>query len=1365
MFPQISGARSRSREEVRSSHLLEAIKKSKVLSHLNNKGLLRFEDTLKYFENRRLTFDTLFIRNESVLNAILENSLIIGSELSSKLLKILLEKSAIETCHFHVFFNYAAMLFDVERIVMEILLKNVSMTTRQEVLREIELFLNEIKTLKIPKGTISFKTEEPSGVETAKHKHFFDLNSILLNLGVKSAIIRQGIAYHKGLIPEEQYAGCDNEASRTLHRQKMAFHYFMIAAKSGNVLAQTLLGEYYSKNIGIPPEELSKIKEASEKSLYLQHESYRWYHLAAESGKSPAACLNLVNCHSNNINIPKIEQITLDDKKLEKEILESYQKAQAVIWCRRAAASGSKEAQYLAGMYFLKNKNIVPKIIASFKTLKSEFGWLAKKLMSWVGSLSPELNMMMTGFSDLSSGSQNQNSCLYSESPEFWCFAKAAAQGHAAAIYELALIYQKDPKSPSYEGLSFADSRKSEAYRNKKCYELCILAAERGVPEAEEAMGLDYFINDWPNPKLQIEQTKHSSKIIYKIQAFKWLKAAAEQGMVVSADNLGCIYKKYPEYIPETEYQGIKEEHEKKLHREQKAFYWFKFAAQHNHSSGAFHLGMNYLHRVGIPPEEFGFLKSKAQKNAYCNERAFYWLEKAAKQGHKHAQYRFSLCFYENIGLPSADFGLSESDAKTSEQHRLRHALLWAAKSAEAGIINAQYLAGRLCQIIDPNIFKNFFEDIFGLSFNNDSPKEWTYYFFARAAGNGHTAAKLELASIYLNDPMAPSYETKTYKGAISEKENFKDDAERDSYRMKMYSDLCFSAAEEGSPLAQEKIGLACLGDKELPDRAYGWAEDEETRSLIRKKLAFKWLKAAAEQGRVDAAVNLGYLYGLPNHTDYIPASEYKNIKEERERALYRAHKAFYWNKLTAEKGDYVGQFNLGLHYRGTKPIPAEEYSDRKTVAEQRTYRNEQAFYWFKAALKQGYKRASTELISLYEYEPSVISDKEYIDAKSEAERFTYRMKMMHDLGEIAAEICSGEAQLELARLYLRQRSIMGSNVNPILLWEKITEYVKRAADMPWKSDDLTFADLKNSIKLRPLHLALRHRRDDIYKALIEHNISINELDELGHTLFDTTQSLPLEQNVLLTRASIENCLIHYHNSCINLFLKVKAEYLTGLLKSFQSAELNMQVSVDYTVLKSIADDMLQHWTLILYDKNLTHIKKYYCEKLSIASDNELAQERLDESLAMLKIILQNNIYKRIEQNKSLIIKTKKTGAIRIETYPLLRELRPYLHFLLFRTQYLRADQGAEKDIKDLILSYLSVVPRTVKKEKKKHGKEVAALSPSQVNWQSICQSRARMSDIIFNRYQLQESREDTRQEGSEDSNSKKTKQINRKFY
>ena len=121
--------------------------------------------------------------------------------------------------------------------------------------------------------------------------------------------------------------------------------------------------------------------------------------------------------------------------------------------------------------------------------------------------------------------------------------------------------------------------------------------------------------------------------------------------------------------------------------------------------------------------------------------------------------------------------------------------------------------------------------------------------------------------------------------------------------------------AEEGDVNSQLLLGLIYLtGDEEIP------ANDKE---------AFKWFKAAAEQGHADAQYNLGvcYLNGQGVKQNY--------------------NEAFRWYKAAAEQGDACGFFNIGVCYQNGEVVK-QDYKE--------------AYYWYLIAYLNGYTYAEQNI-------------------------------------------------------------------------------------------------------------------------------------------------------------------------------------------------------------------------------------------------------------------------------------------------------------------------------------------------------------------------------------------------------------------
>lgn len=169
----------------------------------------------------------------------------------------------------------------------------------------------------------------------------------------------------------------------------------------------------------------------------------------------------------------------------------------------------------------------------------------------------------------------------------------------------------------------------------------------------------------------------------------------------------------------------------------QKAFYWYKKAAESNDPEALCNLGWCYIRGFGCTVNAVGATKyfeqaakagiPAAQYNlASCYERghgiqkslshAAALYEQAAKANHTKAQYHLARCYKNGIGL-AEDIDL---------------AIHWYKKAAQGGHAEAQYQLG------------DFYENGTGM----DQDKDIAYHWYKKAANQGHTAAKQKLSAL-----------------------------------------------------------------------------------------------------------------------------------------------------------------------------------------------------------------------------------------------------------------------------------------------------------------------------------------------------------------------------------------------------------------------------------------------------------------------------------------------------------------------------------------------------------------------------------------------------------------------------------------
>lgn len=152
-----------------------------------------------------------------------------------------------------------------------------------------------------------------------------------------------------------------------------------------------------------------------------------------------------------------------------------------------------------------------------------------------------------------------------------------------------------------------------------------------------------------------------------KGEAIYWLLQSAEQGDVSAQYNLGVLYstdQELPDETPKMD-RGVLyfEVNPRAKSNMQKAFDWYKKAAEQGHEASQLNLGVMYNQGRGV-------------KQDY--KEAAHWYEKASAQGNAKAQLNLGILYDQGLGM-------KKDIIKAAEYYR---------KAAEHGIRDAQYNLG-----------------------------------------------------------------------------------------------------------------------------------------------------------------------------------------------------------------------------------------------------------------------------------------------------------------------------------------------------------------------------------------------------------------------------------------------------------------------------------------------------------------------------------------------------------------------------------------------------------------------------------------------------------------------------------------------
>ncbi len=369
-------------------------------------------------------------------------------------------------------------------------------------------------------------------------------------------------------------------------------------------------------------------------------------------------------------------------------------------------------------------------------------------------------------------------------------------------------------------------------------------AAEQGLAGAQNELGLMY-----KNGR-GVDQSYE--------KAAEWVQKAAEQGYAGAQYNLGLMYDNG---------RGVDQSYEK-------AVEWYLKAAEQGLASAQNNLGVMYNNGTGVErsfEKAVEWVQKAAEQGlayAQCNlgtmyentfllkqsdEKAVEWYLKAAKQGFARAQCKLGIMYAKGRGV-------ARSDEKARE---------WVQKAAEQGNADAQFHLGVM------------YAKGRGVARSDEKAREW----YLKAAEQGYDCAQCNLGNMYHNGTGVEQSDEKA-------------------------AEWFLKAAEQGFADAQFCLGLMYKNGTGVEQ------SDEKAR---------EWFQKAAEQEDPDAPFNSGsmYLNGFGVELSF--------------------EKAMEWYLKAAEQGDAWAQYNLGGMYKCGLGV---ERSDEK------------AREWYQKAAEQGYEPA-----------------------------------------------------------------------------------------------------------------------------------------------------------------------------------------------------------------------------------------------------------------------------------------------------------------------------------------------------------------------------------------------------------------------
>lgn len=759
--------------------------------------------------------------------------------------------------------------------------------------------------------------------------------------------------------------------------------------------------------------------------------------------------------------------------------------------------------------------------------------------------------------------------------------------------------------------------------------------------------------------------------------------------------------------------------------RKTQAFYWANIAAKFDVAHGMFHLAECYLNDVGISDLEYSDhnRSSHAGKVLYRQREAFDWFLKAAEKGHANAQGEIARLYNNNIGVHDRTYQKYKwtMDENGKAWARYYEAFKWCKLAVENGVEKYQYDLALLYR--DNRVPADEYRRLNIGSQESDKVDYRIQQFFRwckSAAEKGAALAQGELGYTYMFNRNLPSNELAKISSEAAQK----------AYRFEQAHQWLLAAASQGDSMAA--MNLSYLYDVEyVPPGEVPLKTEAEIRTYRYEK-AFEWAKFAAKKGNANAQHNLAIYYAngyCTKEDDYVllqtsaeqqnyrrnqeffwikksaigdflnayqylaecyelnkgvPIEEYEQNSTEAIRKLYRDREAFRWCKIGVDKNHDKAKFKLANYYRDNIGVPESEYllaDANKSDAEKLLHRKKRAFQLFKECASEKNKTAQWALIHYYEGNDSLYDDA-LTSLASPSDKTEYCAQKAFDWTQrIISESFDPEALQKMAELYLKNRGVPIDHRSPKISWERSTSYYKQALEALKKTlgdthfNTLTVSGIVNKIERSPLCFAIVKKRVDLVQMFLEENSSINVVDDQGHTPMEIAVALqpplPGMVDLLQIRDSLDVCFKNYQVRIMNLFINVKIQFLKDLITSFKHLASKELLTVRTNQLIEIALTIAQHTAARWHNTNLNAIVKYF-------TSQQLEPKRASECIRMLSNIIAFDLNKRIEKYPVLKINSKDHKSVaRIETTLLLKDLKPYIGFLLDEAKWIKEREEA----------------------------------------------------------------------------------------
>ncbi len=431
-------------------------------------------------------------------------------------------------------------------------------------------------------------------------------------------------------------------------------------------------------------------------------------------------------------------------------------------------------------------------------------------------------------------------------------------------------------------------------------------------------------------------------------------------------------------------------------------------------------------------------------------------------------------------------------------------------------------------------------------------------------------------------------------------------------------------------------------------------------------------------------------------------------------------------------------QLTLANKYQNNIELSEKNYPRNiKTEQDRALYRRCMAFEIYKLCAEKGDMDSIEEIARYYNNQNDTLCDENMLNIKNETERTAYRFRALYFWLQAMIDGQNGFAMKKLAELYLNNIEIPANERDPKIIWKNINLYYKKARQMfadapdePDAQEGLLMVDaVLKEINEQPLCFVISHRRTDLLQMLLYQSDSIDILYREGKTSLQIALSLtpPIPRMIDLVhfRQAIEPCFKNYPAKIINLFLRIKADFMNKVVVAFESLQPHQKLTIDLKHLKAIADRHVKEAAVRWIARNRNDIDNYFLAR------NYLPETDLDKECSqMLQAIMTHNIEIRMKKS---------------ENFHLSKNLKPYITFIIDETKFWakrgcsiplvpthtqKTSLDIHHSIREIILSYLIKKPKSIKTHKLANGK----LHSSLVAWQELCNNRYKLSKLICDR-------------------------------